>query len=135
MKKMVIALISILALLAACTNGSEEAAAGNAEKEFGTAPIEDDKEESEREDSAKEKDEKTKNDKEIADFPEYDVLAEEITVDDLDVDIKANNSNKRVMLLSDDNGKKQYKSIFIKEKKRLKIISLDDDGQIFNDVI
>lgn len=135
MKKMVIALISILALLAACTNGSEEAAAGNAEKEFGTAPIEDDKEESEREDSAKEKDEKTKNDKEIADFPEYDVLAEEINVDDLDVDIKANNSNKRVMLLSDDNGKKQYKSIFIKEKKRLKIISLDDDGQIFNDVI
>lgn len=75
------------------------------------------------------------SDNELADFPEYETLVDEIDVDTLEAKIETDNPNKRVILYADASGEKQYKSIFIKEKDRLKIIHFDDDGQIFNEVI
>ena len=72
---------------------------------------------------------------ELADFPEYETLVNEIDVDTLEAKIETDNQNKRVILYADDSGEKQYKSIFVKKKDRLKIIHFDDDGQIFNEVI
>src|SRR5690625_2852308 len=124
MKKM-IALISMLVLLAACTSNNGENSTDNAEKEDDTVLSEDNKEAEEIEPQSEE----------IANFPEYDVLAEELNMDNLAADVKTDNPNKRVMILTDNDGEKQYKSIYIKEKQRLKIISLDEEGQIFNKVI
>lgn len=45
------------------------------------------------------------------------------------------NEGKRILLLLDDEGTEQYKSIFIKKTKRLKIIDLANDREIFNDLI
>ena len=74
---------------------------------------------------------------EIADFEEADQLAETIdNLGSLKPDIKTDNPNKRIILFSDDNGKKEYKSIYIKEKSRLKIVELNkDDGLLFNEEI
>jgi len=130
MKKM-IALISMLVLLAACTSNSGENSTDNAEKEDDTVLSEDNKEAAQD----KEAEEIEPQSEEIANFPEYDVLAEELNMDNLAADVKTDNPNKRVMILTDDDGEKQYKSIYIKEKQRLKIISLDEEGQIFNEVI
>ena|SRR5699024_2343787 len=77
----------------------------------------------------------TSSDNELADYPEYDTLVDEIDVDSLQAEVETDNQNKRVILYSDDNDKKVFKSIFIKKKDRLKIIDFDDDGEIFNEVI
>ncbi|MUK90819.1 hypothetical protein GMD78_20935 [Ornithinibacillus sp. L9] len=44
------------------------------------------------------------------------------------------NNGKRVLLILDDNGEKEYKTIFIKDTNCLKIIDLDD-GEIYNEII
>lgn len=33
------------------------------------------------------------------------------------------------------NGQKEYKSIYVKRANRLKIVTFDDDGLLFNDVL
>lgn len=43
--------------------------------------------------------------------------------------------NKRVLLFSNEQAEKSYKTIFIKEQKRLKIIDINKDKLIFNDII
>ncbi|SRR5690625_979407 len=137
MKKMIVALISMLVLLAACTsNNNEETSTDNTEREADTAVSEHNKEPDKEETSDEEINQKAESpNAKLASFPEYDVLVEEIDMDNLAADVKTNNPNKRVMILTDDDGEKQYKSIYIKEKQRLKIISLDEEGQIFNKVI
>lgn len=137
MKKLIIALISILTLLTACTSNNEgNASAENAEEDIDTALSVENKEADKEEISTKEAYEETESrDQEIGNFPEYDVLAEQVDLDNLTSDIKTDNPNKRVMILTEGDGQKRYKSIYIKKKQRLKIISLDDEGQIFNEVI
>src|SRR5690625_2473229 len=71
----------------------------------------------------------------LADFEETKTLSEQIDLNALDPEIETDNQNNRVIIFSDDSKTKKYKSIFIKKQNRLKIISLDDDGQIFNEVI
>jgi len=71
----------------------------------------------------------------LADFPEYETLVKEIDVDTLDAQIETDNPNKRVIIYADSDGRKQYKSIFIKKQDHLKIIHFDNDGEIFNEVI
>ncbi|KAA0566569.1 hypothetical protein F0342_00500 [Bacillus sp. CH30_1T] len=44
------------------------------------------------------------------------------------------NEGKRVLLLIDKNGVEQYKTIFIKNTSRLKIIKINE-GQIFNEIL
>lgn len=73
----------------------------------------------------------------LADFEETKEL--QANIDDLNSltpEIEVDNDNKRIILFADDNDHKQYKSIFIKQKQRLKIIELNkDDGLLFNDTI
>lgn len=71
----------------------------------------------------------------LADFEEAQTLSEQIDLNALDPEIETDNRNNRVIIFSDDRNEKKYKSIFIKKQNRLKIISLDNDGQIFNEVI
>lgn len=82
----------------------------------------------------------TTKDQDIEKNNELDELAEgstiESTIDtkDIQLDIVEDNSNKRVILIKDEEGHKTHKSIFLKKKNRLKIIEFDK-GQIFNQVI
>lgn len=72
---------------------------------------------------------------EMEEFDEYDTIQDEADIEDLKADVVEDNSNKRIILFK-DNDQKVYKSIFIKNKNRLKIIDIqDDEGQIYNDEI
>src|SRR5699024_12339840 len=73
----------------------------------------------------------------LTDYEETKELQANIEdINSLTPEIETDNDNKRIILFADDNDRKQYKSIFIKQKQRLKIIELNkDDGLLFNDTI
>src|SRR5699024_10045164 len=78
---------------------------------------------------------KKKTKKEINEYKEANTIEDKNDIDDMDVKVETNNSNKRILLFS-DNEKVTYKTIYIKEKQRLKIIDIyEDKGQIFNETI
>lgn len=72
---------------------------------------------------------------EMMEFEESIVVTDQIGIDQLTTNVQTDNQNNRVIIFSDQEKKKRYKSIFIKRQNRLKIINLDDDVQVFNEVI
>lgn len=72
----------------------------------------------------------------VADLEEGTELQDTIDdLDDLNVETATDNPNKRVLLFSNDEGEKQYKSVFIKQKNRLKIIDINNDDLLMNQEI
>lgn len=69
-------------------------------------------------------------------WPELDVIKDEIGSDFESVDVENANGNSRVILYKND-GKPQYKSIYILDEKRLEIISVEEQGEeeLYNEVI
>ncbi|GAK12200.1 hypothetical protein [Geomicrobium sp. JCM 19039] len=69
---------------------------------------------------------------------ELDVVDEEIGSDFSEVTVENNQGGSRVILYKND-GVPQYKSVFIKNDQRLKIIATTDDGEdrglLFEDVL
>lgn len=90
--------------------------------------------ENEVEHSEDSNDEESNIPEEIMDFEESTTLTEHVQLDDLTTHIQTDNQNTRVIIFSGDQGK-QYKSVFVKRQNRLKIINLDTDAQIFNEII
>lgn len=68
-------------------------------------------------------------------LPEYDTIIQQIDNQDYEFREVTDNEGKRILLLVDPDGNEQYKSIFIKETNRLKIIKIDGEGEIFNRVL
>lgn len=68
-------------------------------------------------------------------LPEYDTIMQNIDLKDVIFKTLTDNEGKRILLLSDEDGREKYKSIFIKKTNRLKIIKIDGEGQIFNGVL
>ncbi|PBB06901.1 hypothetical protein [Salimicrobium humidisoli] len=70
------------------------------------------------------------------DWPELEVVKEEIGTDFESADVENDEGNSRVILYENE-GKPEYKSVYILDEERLKIISTQDDGegQIYNEVI
>lgn len=72
----------------------------------------------------------------LKEFEEYDILAKELDLKQYEGVIKSDNKGNRVILYQTKDGKKEYKSIFIKKKHRLKIVHFDDeDDLLYNDII
>src|SRR5699024_563209 len=83
-----------------------------------------------------ESDEKDTNSEEAQEYAEYGTIEDHVDIDDLSTDVVEDNNHKRIILLEDNDGQPQYKSIYVKDSKRLKIIDVnDDDGLIFNETI
>ena len=76
----------------------------------------------------------TKNDH-LKDFTEFDVLVDKIDLDIYQGVVETDNKGNRIILFENENGDKEYKSIFIKHENRLKIVQFDDDGLIYNEII
>lgn len=72
---------------------------------------------------------------ELVDYEEGSALTNEIDVNQLTANVQTDNQNNRVIIFSNEQKEKRYKSIYLKRKDRLKIIDLDEDKQIFNEVI
>lgn len=133
LKKMIVLVVMSLLLLAACTNSNEN------EKPLGEIVKEDEaalNTSGNDRINEKEKQELTnsKDTSAITETPEYNSLTEIVNIADYQLDTEVDNPQKRIILLENQNGKEMYKSIFIKETGRLKIIEFDK-GLIFNDLI
>ncbi|GAA3016943.1 hypothetical protein [Tetragenococcus solitarius] len=69
----------------------------------------------------------------VVDFEEGDALQDTIDLEGLTMETATDNPNKRVLLFSNDEGQKEYKSVFIKQKNRLKIIDIKNDDLLLNE--
>lgn len=67
---------------------------------------------------------------ELSEYEEFAVIADNIDVDAYEGTVVEDNQEKRVILFEDENDNEQYKTIFVKHKNFVKIISFDE-GQIF----
>ncbi|MDZ5710762.1 hypothetical protein [Jeotgalibacillus haloalkalitolerans] len=67
-------------------------------------------------------------------FPEYENLAEYVDTDNYSTEIAEDGPGERVIIFKEDNGEVQYKSIFVKDTNRHKIVQTDGPN-LFNDVI
>lgn len=65
---------------------------------------------------------------------EMEVIQNEIPSENDSVQVVKDNPHKRILFIGDDANQKKYKTIFIKDTNRLKIIDLNG-GPIFNDII
>ncbi|WP_077296695.1 hypothetical protein [Virgibacillus pantothenticus] len=68
------------------------------------------------------------------DLKEYSILEEKVNLANYKLNIVADNPYKRVILIENTDNENEYKSIFIKETNRLKLIRLRD-GIIYNKMI
>ncbi len=68
----------------------------------------------------------------LADHEENAILADHIPLDELTAQVEVDNQNKRITLFENKDGKKVYKSIFIKRDNHLKIIDLNGDKPLFD---
>jgi len=67
-------------------------------------------------------------------YEEYPAIEKHVqNFSELNPVIETDNPNKRVILYKNGNGKNAYKSIYIKNEKRLKLIDLNGKGQIANE--
>ncbi|WJY27855.1 hypothetical protein [Sporosarcina trichiuri] len=71
----------------------------------------------------------------LADFEEYSTVKETADIDGLKGIVETDNPGTRVILYEDENGEKKVKSIFVKKENWLKVISLVDDGMLYNDIL
>ncbi|MEK4299774.1 hypothetical protein MKY30_10320 [Oceanobacillus sp. FSL W8-0428] len=65
---------------------------------------------------------------------EMEVIQNQIPSGNDSVQVVEDNPHKRILFIGDEANQKKYKTIFIKDTNRLKIIDLNG-GQIFNDII
>ncbi|MFK0522982.1 hypothetical protein ACINKY_12315 [Paenibacillus illinoisensis] len=68
-------------------------------------------------------------------LPEYATIVREVDSQDYTFRTVNDNENERILLLTNQDGEEKYKTIFIKNTSRLKIIDVDGGGQLFNDVL
>src|SRR5699024_10168097 len=74
-------------------------------------------------------------DKTLQTLPEYATLTDFIDVNHYTITSQTENKGNRILVFANEEGEKEYKSIFVKNDQRLKIIDLVDDHLLFNDVI
>lgn len=65
---------------------------------------------------------------------EFDIVEDQINVDEEQARVVEDNDHKRVIVIANNNGQDQYKSIFVKDTNRLKIVDYRG-GLVYNDII
>lgn len=70
----------------------------------------------------------------LTSLPEYTTVAKKVDLKKYSAQIMQDNSAKRVIVFKASNGREQYKSVFIKNQKRLKVVDYKG-GLIFNQSI
>lgn len=142
MKKLILlaGLLFIITALAAC--GENEQSTDTADNEGNESTATED--ENQNADKEKLEDKEvtngnTENNEEAADIdltelPEYSPIKNHIDLDAHPPVVVEDNEGKRIILFRNEKNQEKYKSIFIKEEERVKIIDLDK-GEIFNGLL
>ncbi len=120
-----ITIIALAAILTACTSNQSNTDIDTEKQQ----PIEQNQIVQHNNEQAKE------SSNQWASLPEYNTIIQHVDVEDYSFKIVTDNESKRILTLQNEDGKPQFKSIFIKRTNRLKIIDLEDEGQIYNDVL
>lgn len=125
--------MATIALLTACSE--QEAATNNPEtvesKETPVVQQENEQVEDYGQKDAKENEEQSK----WTSLPEYQVIINQLGTDDVRFEMVSDYEGKRVLKILNENGSMLYKSIFIKDTKRLKIIDVNKGGIIYNSTL
>lgn len=154
MKKLLILLVGCMLALAACgtsdqatksTNdgdqGSESAEqqAGNEDEEASEddEAADDNADDATDDNAADEQQDKQHSSMEdITKMPEYRILKDQVAIADYQLNVMEDNDHKRIIILQNkDTHKKEYKSIFIKDNGRLKIVQFNGNGLIYDKTI
>lgn len=78
---------------------------------------------------------KVSNEKDLSSLPEYGKIIELIGDQDYLFTKESDTGSKRVFII-EQNGEKQYKTIFIKKTNRLKVIKIHGNGgEVFNQIL
>lgn len=141
MKKIIVFLM-ILGVLSACGNASsQDAEQPNTDiKEETTTTQKDTEANKEEAETGMENNEinneKTEVESDEVNYEEMAIWEEVIPTNNYSLRVVEDNNHKRIVLFEDENGHVSYKSIYIKDKDRLKVIDTDtDDGILYNDKI
>lgn len=145
MIKKIILLSAIVAMLSACSNNevtekneaTNDVSSQSQEQQADQQKNETNEQPAQLEQNAEAEDKATEtNDlSEWTSLPEYNKIMEQIDNQNIHFEKVTDSTDKRILLIVDENGTKLYKSIFIKNTNRLKIISIKGNGQIFNDTL
>ncbi|NUU78159.1 hypothetical protein [Paenibacillus xylanilyticus] len=127
MNKMLLILIAAATMLTACDSNQTNPVndAGSNEHSAPTETAQQDKDQAEE----------SPDHGEWSSLPEYDVIVRTIDSQDYTFRTVTDNENERILLLANQDSEEKYKTIFIKNTSRLKIIDVDGGGQLFNDVL
>lgn len=68
-------------------------------------------------------------------FEEYQQISEIADLEGLNGIVETDNPGTRIIFFEDENGRKTLKSVFVKKENRLKVISLDNEGLLYNDIL
>lgn len=141
MKKIIVFLM-ILGVLSACGNASsQDAEQPNTDVKDETITTQKDTEANKEEaetgmENNEINNEKTEVESDEVNYEEMAIWEEVIPTNNYSLRVVEDNNHKRIVLFEDENGHVSYKSIYIKDKDRLKVIDTDtDDGLLYNDKI
>lgn len=140
MFKIIIALIATITILAACNRDetAEDSRNTIVENEESSQP---EKKEVEQQKNEKPKEQVQNNSRESVNYeewtslPEYNKIVEQLRNEEYTFQMVTDNRGERILHILDKDGRKQYKSIFIKNTNRLKIIKINGGGLIFNEIL
>ncbi|MFD4929665.1 hypothetical protein ACFWMS_12115 [Peribacillus butanolivorans] len=133
MYKSMIALVAAATMLTACnSNETEENSKEVTEKS--EQPVQTADEQEAQNEPAQNETTPSADHEKWSSLPEYGQIIKQIGNEDYNFNKETDNDNKRVLLI-DLKGEKQYKTIFVKNTNRLKIVKINGGGEIFNEVI
>lgn len=74
------------------------------------------------------------NEDDLSTYEEYSVLEETIEIAQFEPKVETDNDGNRIILFYEDEHV-AYKSIYVKDKRHLKVISMDDEAPLYNDTL
>lgn len=132
MYKSMIALIAAATMLTACNNDKADENGGNSVQTTDENQTQTENEE-QKQPSQIDTQTSPKHEK-WSSLPEYDKIIEQIGNEDYTFNKETDNDGKRVFLI-ELNGEKQYKTVFVKNSNRLKIIKINGGGEVYDEIL
>lgn len=134
MKKLFILFFSVI-ILVACTGKDDSAKVTNENNDSTVTQTEQQNNSQMADTNTIKEHEETSEGTSDSNYTELPIVFEKIGNDTFEQIVKTDNPNKRVILFNDEKHNKKYKSIYIKQNNRLKVIDLANDRLLFNDIL
>lgn len=129
--KNILFILLALLLLTACNTDTQDESDENANNQ---APDEEALSDRDNSEDTEQTNDRESN-KDLSNFPEVTYISDKIEIDQYEMMLETDNEGSRVILYSKD-GQKHYKSVYVKDEKRLKLLDTHEGGEpLINEVI